>query len=95
MAYVSVMRGCNNMCSFCIVPFTRGRDKSRPVESIVKEVGELWEKVIMIHLEVKKKLNQELSEGFKSILDRLSTEFPDMRFRYTSPHPKDFPADIQ
>ncbi|GMI94042.1 hypothetical protein like AT4G36390 [Hibiscus trionum] len=123
MAFVSVMRGCNNMCSFCIVPFTRGRERSRPVESIVKEVGELWEKgvkeVTLLGQNVnsyndtsgsEKEVepgNWELSEGFKStckvkntglrfadLLDRLSTEFPEMRFRYTSPHPKDFPDEL-
>ncbi|XP_022741513.1 CDK5RAP1-like protein [Durio zibethinus] len=123
-AFVSVMRGCNNMCSFCIVPFTRGRERSRPVESIVKEVGELWkEGVKEITLlgqnvnsyndasgsekEVEPGSNWALSEGFKSmckvknmglrfadLLDRLSTEFPEMRFRYTSPHPKDFPDEL-
>ncbi|KAM3708901.1 hypothetical protein ACB098_02G132800 [Castanea mollissima] len=123
-AFVSVMRGCNNMCSFCIVPFTRGRERSRPVESIVKEVGELWkEGVKEVTLlgqnvnsyndasgdenEVEPGTNWRLSEGFSStckvkkmglrfsdLLDRLSTEFPEMRFRYTSPHPKDFPDDL-
>uniref|UniRef100_A0A7N2R6M1 CDK5RAP1-like protein n=2 Tax=Quercus lobata TaxID=97700 RepID=A0A7N2R6M1_QUELO len=123
-AFVSVMRGCNNMCSFCIVPFTRGRERSRPVESIVKEVGELWKegvKEITIlgqnvnsyndasgdENEVEPGTNWRLSEGFSStckvkkmglrfsdLLDRLSTEFPEMRFRYTSPHPKDFPDDL-
>ncbi|TYJ14272.1 hypothetical protein E1A91_A10G106600v1 [Gossypium mustelinum] len=124
MAFVSVMRGCNNMCSFCIVPFTRGRERSRPVESIVKEVGELWkEGVKEVTLlgqnvnsyndasgsenEIEPGNNWALSEGFKSmckvknmglrfadLLDRLSTEFPEMRFRYTSPHPKDFPDEL-
>ncbi|KAL4386292.1 hypothetical protein GQ457_09G009880 [Hibiscus cannabinus] len=124
MAFVSVMRGCNNMCSFCIVPFTRGRERSRPVESIVKEVGELWEngvkEVTLLgqnvnsyndtsgsETEVEPGNSWELSDGFKSmckvkntglrfadLLDRLSTEFPEMRFRYTSPHPKDFPDEL-
>ncbi|XP_075653010.1 CDK5RAP1-like protein [Castanea sativa] len=123
-AFVSVMRGCNNMCSFCIVPFTRGRERSRPVESIVKEVGELWKEgvkeVTLLGQNVNSYndasgdengvepgTNWRLSEGFSStckvkkmgfrfsdLLDRLSTEFPDMRFRYTSPHPKDFPDDL-
>jgi len=122
-AFVSVMRGCNNMCSFCIVPFTRGRERSRPVDSIVKEVEELWKagvkEVTLLGQnvnsyndasgveDVKPGTNWKLSEGFSSnckvktmglrfvdLLDRLSTEFPEMRFRYTSPHPKDFPDDL-
>ncbi|XP_010254686.1 PREDICTED: CDK5RAP1-like protein [Nelumbo nucifera] len=123
-AFVSVMRGCNNMCSFCIVPFTRGRERSRPVESIVREVGELWKegvKEVMllgqnvnsyndasgVDKDVEPGINWKYSEGFSSmckvknmglrfadLLDRLSTEFPEMRFRYTSPHPKDFPDEL-
>jgi len=123
-AFVSVMRGCNNMCSFCIVPFTRGRERSRPVESIVREVAELWkEGVKEVTLlgqnvnsyndasgsegEVESGSNWQLSEGFSSmakvkkmglrfsdLLDRLSSEFPEMRFRFTSPHPKDFPDEL-
>lgn len=122
-AFVSVMRGCNNMCSFCIVPFTRGRERSRPVESIVKEVGELWKEGVKevtilgqnvnsyndasVIEDAEPGTNWKLSEGFSTIskvkkmglrfadlLDRLSTEYPEMRFRYTSPHPKDFPDEL-
>lgn len=123
-AFVSVMRGCNNMCSFCIVPFTRGRERSRPVESIVKEVAELWKEGVKevtllgqnvnsyndtsgVENPAEPAVSWELSDGFSSIckvkhvglrfadlLDRLATEFPEMRFRYTSPHPKDFPDDL-
>ncbi|XP_076939807.1 CDK5RAP1-like protein [Bidens hawaiensis] len=125
-AFVSVMRGCNNMCSFCIVPFTRGRERSRPVESIVKEVKELEkEGVKEVTLlgqnvnsynntyddeherELEPNVNWKLSDGFSSkckvktvglrfadLLDRLSVEFPEIRFRYTSPHPKDFPDEL-
>ncbi|CAH9119269.1 unnamed protein product [Cuscuta epithymum] len=124
-AFVSVMRGCNNMCSFCIVPFTRGRERSRPVESIVEEVGVLYKEgvkeVTLLGQNVnsyndtsvvEKEVPQlgpdwKLSEGFSSkckvkcvglrfadLLDRLAVEFPEMRFRYTSPHPKDFPDEL-
>ncbi|GAB2279506.1 hypothetical protein Dimus_014146 [Dionaea muscipula] len=124
-AFVSIMRGCNNMCSFCIVPFTRGRERSRPVESIVGEVAELWasgvKEVTLLgqnvnsyndatgvgNKDIDPGANWKLSDGFSSrckvksiglrfadLLDRLSTEFPEMRFRFTSPHPKDFPDEL-
>lgn len=122
-AFVSIMRGCNNMCSFCIVPFTRGRERSRPVESIVREVAELWkEGVKEVTLlgqnvnsyndtsaveEVESGINWKYSDGFAStckvknmglrfadLLERLAVEFPEMRFRFTSPHPKDFPDEL-
>jgi len=122
-AFVSIMRGCNNMCSFCIVPFTRGRERSRPVSSIVREVSELWKagvKEVMLLgqnvnsyndtsevEELEPGQNWQLSEGFSSmcnvknmglrfadLLDRLSLEYPEMRFRFTSPHPKDFPDEL-
>ncbi|XP_051148955.1 CDK5RAP1-like protein isoform X2 [Andrographis paniculata] len=122
-AFVSIMRGCNNMCSFCIVPFTRGRERSRPVESIVTEVAELWKEGVKevtllgqnvnsyndtsVVEEIGSGVDWKYSDGFSSLckvrniglrfadlLDRLAVEFPDMRFRYTSPHPKDFPNEL-
>lgn len=124
--WVSIMRGCNNMCSFCIVPFTRGNERSRPIDSIldevrylsdqgVKEVTVLGQNVNSYRDESESKyfmsdsnVGADLSNpGFKTIykrkeggrrftelLDKVSMINPEMRIRFTSPHPKDFPTDL-
>lgn len=146
--YRSIMRGCNNMCSYCIVPFTRGKERSRPVDSILDEVKYLSEKGIkeVTLLGSFEKLDQlmsrlidlrfillicvlgqnvnsfndtsklesskdssvtRLAKGFKTVyklppagvqfaelLDKVSDVDPEMRVRFTSPHPKDFPDDV-
>uniref|UniRef100_A0A8C4GSG1 Mitochondrial tRNA methylthiotransferase CDK5RAP1 n=1 Tax=Dicentrarchus labrax TaxID=13489 RepID=A0A8C4GSG1_DICLA len=121
-AFVSIMRGCDNMCSYCIVPFTRGRERSRPVSSILEEVRMLSEQGVKEVTLLGQNVNSyrdtseeqfcssdltQLSRGFKTVyrtkqgglrfsdlLDRVSRIDPDMRIRFTSPHPKDFPDEV-
>lgn len=119
-AYISIMRGCNNMCTFCIVPFTRGRERSRSPKSIEHEIASLSEKGIKEITLLGQNVNSynyidetssaasiEYSQGFTplfklkqhglrftKLLDDLSTKFPNIRFRFTSPHPRDFPDDL-
>jgi tRNA-N(6)-(isopentenyl)adenosine-37 thiotransferase enzyme MiaB len=119
-AFVSVMRGCNNMCSFCIVPFTRGRERSRPLESIVAEVKLLAEtgvkEVTLLGQNVNSYCDltsqgtsghfnspgfQELYKArpvqgakFADLLRAVAEVAPSVRFRFTSPHPKDFPEAL-
>ncbi len=95
--FVSIMRGCNNFCHYCIVPYTRGRERSRDVESILREVRDLRDKgykevtllgqnVNSYHLE---SLGVLGSLGFPGLLRRVAEEVPDMRVRFTTSHPKD------
>ncbi|RLN48529.1 hypothetical protein BBJ29_007407 [Phytophthora kernoviae] len=98
-AFVSIMRGCNNMCSYCIVPFTRGRERSRVMNSIVDEVRALSDQgvkeVVLLGQNVNS-YHDKKSEGFRfaDLLDEVSRVDPEMRLRFTSPHPKDFPNEV-
>lgn len=115
------MRGCDNMCTYCIVPFTRGRERSRPIDTIENEAKMLAEQGIKEITLLGQNVNsyRDLSQhsdeesvtnlvsGFKTVyktkkggmrfaelLDRVATAVPDVRIRFTSPHPKDFPDEV-
>ena len=93
--YVSIMRGCNNFCHYCIVPYTRGRERSRDVESILREVGDLKERgfkeVTLLGQNVNSwRSAEEQGEGaFAWLLRRVAREAFPMRVRFTTSHPKD------
>jgi len=94
--FVSIMRGCNNFCSYCIVPYTRGRERSREVESILNEIEDLQHKgfkeVTLLGQNVNSYL-YEPQEGetvtFPKLLQVIAEKFPEMRIRFTTSHPKD------
>ncbi len=97
--YVSIMRGCNNFCHYCIVPYTRGRERSRDMESILREVRDLQEKgykeVTLLGQNVNSySLPLTPSKGrgnitFPELLKKVAEAVPDMRVRFTTSHPKD------
>ncbi|XP_050169380.1 mitochondrial tRNA methylthiotransferase CDK5RAP1 [Myiozetetes cayanensis] len=121
-AFVSIMRGCDNMCTYCIVPFTRGRERSRPIASILQEVRMLSDQGVkevtllgqnvnsyrdLSEVQFQSAAAPGLSRGFSTIykakqgglrfahlLDQVSRIDPEMRIRFTSPHPKDFPDEV-
>ena len=89
--FVSIMRGCNNFCHYCIVPYTRGRERSRDVESILNEVRDLQERnykeVTLLRQNVNSYQCGEVS--FPMLLRKVAETFPKMRIRFTTSHPKD------
>ena len=95
--FVSIMRGCNNFCHYCIVPYTRGRERSRDVESILKEVRDLRDKgykeVTLLGQNVNSYRLDNLDNlgilDFPNLLRRVAEEVPEMRVRFTTSHPKD------
>ena len=96
--FVSIMRGCNNFCHYCIVPYTRGRERSRDVESILTEVRDLrdrgFKEVTLLGQNVNSYSGEWRVESgecvlFPELLRRVAEEAPDMRIRFTTSHPKD------
>ena len=94
--FVSIMRGCNNFCSYCVVPYTRGRERSRDVESILNEVKDLqakgYKEVILLGQNVNS-YRFANPDGqiidFAQLLEKVALAAPDMRIRFTTSHPKD------
>ena len=97
--FVSIMRGCNNFCHYCIVPYTRGRERSRDVESILREVRDLrdrgFKEVTLLGQNVNAYKSEVVKEGgneevtFAQLLRLVAHEAPQMRIRFTTSHPKD------
>lgn len=95
--FVSIMRGCNNFCHYCIVPYTRGRERSRDVESILAEVRDLrdrgYKEVTLLGQNVNSYMGHDEATGsdvdFADLLRRVAETAPEMRVRFTTSHPKD------
>ena len=102
--FVSIMRGCNNFCHYCIVPFTRGRERSRDVESILTEVRDLrdrgFKEVTLLGQNVNsyglRPAGKPMPGGtsFAELLRRVAREVPEMRVRFTTSNPEDMTEDI-
>ncbi len=101
-AFISIMRGCDNMCSFCVVPFTRGRERSRDAFSIVAEASDLFNKgyrevtLLGQNVDSYKWENPEtgLVVNFANLLDMTAGIHPDLRVRFSTSHPKDMTDEV-
>lgn len=99
-AFVSIMRGCNNFCSYCVVPYTRGRERSRPVQSILHETELLHEKKFREITLLGQNVNSyhftenSVEYRFPELLDKVASEFPSMRVRFATSHPKDLSENL-
>jgi len=101
-AFVSIMRGCNNMCSFCVVPFTRGRERSRDANSILREVKNLsdqgYKEITLLGQNVDSYywMDEQKDENvtFAALLEKVALVNPEMRIRFSTSHPKDITDEV-
>lgn len=102
VAFISIMRGCDNMCSFCVVPFTRGRERSRDVYSILAEAEDLYNRgyrditLLGQNVDSYKWTSPDGFEhvNFAQLLERVANVHPRLRVRFTTSHPKDITDDV-
>ncbi len=102
LGYVSIMRGCNNMCSFCVVPFTRGRERSRDHNSIIRETKDLYDKgyrevtLLGQNVDSYNYIDSDTHEeiSFARLLELVALAVPSMRIRFSTSHPKDITDDV-
>lgn len=101
-AFISIMRGCDNMCSFCVVPFTRGRERSRDAHSILKEARDLYEQgykevtLLGQNVDSYKWTSEDQSEkvNFANLLEMVALIGPNLRVRFSTSHPKDITDEV-
>src|SRR3954470_10671739 len=101
-AFISIMRGCNNMCSFCVVPFTRGRERSRDAHSIINEAKQLFEQgfkeVTLLGQNVDSYhwIDESKDEAitFAKLLEKVASVNPLLRVRFSTSHPKDITEEV-
>lgn len=101
-AFISIMRGCDNMCSFCVVPFTRGRERSRSAFSIIAEATDLFEKgfreVTLLGQNVDsykwQNPESETTVNFADLIEMVAKIHPDLRIRFSTSHPKDITDEV-
>lgn len=99
-SFVSIMRGCNNMCAYCVVPYVRGAERSRNPESILREVKDLFEngyrEVTLLgqNVDSYKWINNNEILGFPELLEKTAMIDPLLRVRFSTSHPKDISDDL-
>lgn len=94
--FISITRGCNNFCSYCIVPYTRGRERSREISDILNEVHDLqnhgYKEICLLGQNVNSYFFEKA--GFPELLNQIAEFAPDMRIRFTTSHPKDLSNEL-
>lgn len=99
-AFISITRGCDNMCTYCVVPFTRGRERSRLPEDILKEIDAVkndgFKEVTIIGQNVDKYLYEDKNRkvNFPELLEMVATRIPEMRVRFSTSYPQDFNEEV-
>ncbi|MCW8796908.1 MAG: tRNA (N6-isopentenyl adenosine(37)-C2)-methylthiotransferase MiaB [Chlorobium sp.] len=97
-AFIPVMRGCNNRCAFCVVPFTRGKERSRPLLSVLEDVGRLaasgYKEITLLGQNVNSYSDDEAACDFSELLDRVALAAEGVRIRFTTSHPKDISESL-